>query len=169
MQKISGKREASGLFTTDFAGSPVERVAYNRMAQRCQMDPDLVGPASVDPNFQQGEFSEWRIQPAFNSVVGDGFAPTGPLCSHAGTPHRIAANAAADGPVVLLEPAMHQHDVFLFYLAAYELTGQPAMCFVALGHHQQAAGGLVQAMHDSGTQLAADRRELAEVMQQRID
>ena len=45
---------------------------------------------------------------------------------------------------------------FFFTCAAHKLAGQPAMRFVVLGHHQQAAGGLVQAMHDSGTQFAAD-------------
>ena len=59
--------------------------------------------------------------------------------------------------MVLLQPAMHQGNVFLFHLPPDELAGQPAMRFVTLGHHQQSAGGLVQAMHNSGTQFAADR------------
>ena len=40
------------------------------------MDPDLVGPAGVDLNFQQGEFSVRRIQPALDLVMGNGFAST---------------------------------------------------------------------------------------------
>ena len=145
-----------GWLGSHLARGTVERVPYHRMAQRGQMDPDLVGAAGVDPNFQQGEFSVRRIQPSLHRVMGNGLASTGPLRGHASAPHAVAADAAADGASVLFQPAMHQGDVFLFYLAADELAGQPAMRFVALGHDQQAAGGLVQAMHDSGTQFAAD-------------
>ncbi len=64
---------------------------------------------------------------------------------------------------------MHERNVALLDLAAGKLLGQLAVCDVVLGDDNQAAGFLVQTVHDAGTHLAAYFRELAESMQQRID
>ncbi len=66
-----------------------------------------------------------------------------------------------------IQPCTSAAVLFLDF-APDKLAGQPAVRFVAFGHHQQSAGGLVQAMHDSGAQFAAHGRQLAKVMQQRV-
>ena len=48
MQEISGERDSPGLFAADFARRAVERVSYNRVPQRCQMDANLVSAAGID-------------------------------------------------------------------------------------------------------------------------
>ena len=54
-------------------------------------------------------------------------------------------------------------------LAAAEGIGEGAMGLVVLGHEQQAGRVLVEAVHDARSQDAADAREVAHVVQQRID
>ena len=65
-------------------------------------------------------------------------------------------------------PAMNQSYIKLLHLTAGELLGQLTMRRVVLGHQDQAAV-LVETMHDSRPQLAANFRQLAKPMQQRID
>src|ERR1700730_6657490 len=128
------------------------------MAERREMKPNLVGPAGIDLQFQQAEFSILRIQPSLHRVMGNGCTSTRPPRSHASAPRPVTADAAADRRPVLLQPALYQREVPFLDLPPDELAGQPAMRFVALGHHNQTASGFVQAMHDPGTQLAAERR-----------
>ena len=75
MQKISRQREAAG-FAANLPRGAVQRVSHYRMAQRCQVNPNLVGAAGVDLRLEQREFSVLRIQPALDRVVRDGFAST---------------------------------------------------------------------------------------------
>ena len=56
-----------------------------------------------------------------------------------------------------LHVAMHQGEVGLLHLAAGEQRGQRAMRGVVLGDQDHAAGEAVQAMHDAGPQIAAQR------------
>ena len=64
---------------------------------------------------------------------------------------------------------MNQRDIGLFHLPPRKLRSQLAMRLVIFGDENQTAGGFVQAMDNSGAQIAANRRKLAEVMQQRVD
>src|ERR1700693_721050 len=133
------------------------------------MDANLVRAASIDLNFQQAEFAVRRIQLALHRVMADGFAPASPPRGHARAPHLITADATADGSALTLQPALHQGHIFLLDLPRDELRGQSTMSLVTLRYHNQSAGGLVQAMHDSRTQLAPHRRKLPEVVQPGID
>ena len=74
MEKISGEGEADSLFAAKLTRGAVQRVTHDGMAQRCEVNSNLVGPACVDLHFQQREFSILRIQLALDRVVGYGFA-----------------------------------------------------------------------------------------------
>lgn len=77
---------------------------------------------------------------------------------HANTPDLIPANARANGSTILLRPSVDECDVGLLYVAARELGSQLAVSFVILGHHDQAAGFFVEAMHNARAQLSANAR-----------
>src|SRR5216684_1440325 len=118
------------------------------------MYSNLVRPSGVDLHLQPAEFSVRRIQLSLHRVMADRFPSPRPPRGHAGAPHPVAADSAANSSVIALQPAVHQREIFFLDLPLCKLGGQPAMRFVALGHYDQAAGGLVQPMHDSRTQLA---------------
>ena len=168
MQKISWQRNASFVFRAHLAWRPIERVAHDGMPQRSQMHPDLVSPPGIDPQFEQRELSVLRINPLLHGVVRDRFSPAGTLGSHAGPPHPVAADAAADRSPILLDPPVHQRNICFLDYPPCELSRQLAMGFVIFGDHDQPACGLVQTVHNSWSQLPTHTRELPEAMQQRI-
>src|SRR5438093_3242868 len=100
---------------TKLAAPAVQCIAYNWMPQRCQMNPNLVGPSSLDLQLQQAKFPVWRIQLALNRVMGGRFTSTHPPRRHSCASYPVAADAAADRPTILLQPALHQGHVFLLY------------------------------------------------------
>jgi hypothetical protein len=94
---------------------------------------------------------------AQDAVFGPGGAAAAQAGGHAGAVPRIARDGLFDAALVRLHVAVDQRQVGLLHLAAGEQRGQRAMRGVVLGHQNHAAGEAVQAMHDAGPQVAAQR------------
>ena len=62
--------------------------------------------------------------------------------------------------------AMHQREVLAFHRACLQLPHQVGLRFQRLGHDQEAAGVLVQAMHDARARNGGERRVM---MQQAVE
>src|SRR6476660_427360 len=160
VKKIPGQAEACVFLGSiaKLAASSIQHVTYNRMSKRGQVYTNLVSPPRIDLDFQQGELPVWRIQPPLNRVMTDGLTASLAPGGHASAPYPVPADAAVDGSAIALQPALHQGNVLFLDLPAGELGSEAAMRFVALGYYNKTAGGLVQTMHDSRAQLAADGR-----------
>src|SRR5207248_3643477 len=143
--------------------------AYDGMAKRSQVHADLMGPSGINIEFQQAELAVRCRQTFAHPVVSYRRAAAATPRCHAGTAHLVATDAGIYGAAVLLHPTVDQGDVLLLYLTARKLFCQPPMPDVVLCNHHQAAGFLVEAMNNSGTQFAAHARQGCEMMQQRVD
>ena len=143
----------------------IKPVARHGMADAGEVHADLVGTAGADPHFQKGEAGE----PPKDMVFGPGRAAAAQPCSHARAMPRIACDGLFDSAAIRLYIAMDQRQVSLLHPAAGEQCSQCAMRGVVLGYQNHATGEPVQAMHDSGPQIAAQRGERLKAAEQRVD
>src|SRR6266536_4462133 len=139
------------------------------MSQRRDVYPNLMGPSGGDFYFEQRELPEVRLNPLLHFVTADGLAPAAAPCGHACPANCIALNGTADCAAVVFQPSMDECNVGLFYAPTSKLRRQCAMDHIILRYDKQAASIFVQAMHDARPQLARDRRQCAEVVQQSVD
>src|SRR5262249_31596930 len=109
----------------------------------------------------------------FNRPVRNGFSTCFALraatCRHARPAYRVAADGRIDGSMGFFHPAVNQSEIGFLNLASGELLRQASMSDICLGHLHQTARLLVQTMDDSGSQFAADLRQVVEAMKQRVD
>src|ERR1022692_3412539 len=148
-----------------FGGRPIETVASYRMADAGEVHADLVRTAGADAQFQKSEAHE----AAEDAVFGPGGAAVAEAGGHARAAPRIARDGLFDAAAIRLHVAVNQRQVGLLHLPAGEQGGQRAMRGVVLGHQNHAAGEAVQAMHDAGPQIAAQRGKRLEAAEQRVD
>ena len=80
----------------------------------------------------------------------------------------VASDRRID-PASRVDDAPDERDVFLFDFAVAKLPRQLLVGLVVLGDHHQPRGAAVEAMHDPGTQLAADAAQVGHVMEERVD
>lgn len=144
----------------------VERVSQYRIADKGQMNPDLVGAARSDPDPQPGKtgrvplpdlpFGHGRLAPGFRHrhfFPVYGVAPDRPV-NAAGRPGRVTPD---------------QRPVLLGDGSVLELGDQVAVRPVILGHGQQSRGILVQAVDNPRAEHAADARQVPAVVEQGVD
>jgi len=95
--------------------------------------------------------------------VGDSGAPIGATSGHAGAADKVASNGEIDGGVVFFEVAVEESDVGFGDLAAGEHFAEFAVGAVVFGDEDEAAGEFVEAMDDSGAEVATNVGKLCEV------
>ncbi len=101
--------------------------------------------------------------------MGDGGAAPLAASGHAGAADGVAADGCIDGARVLSRATLDQREIALAHLAAGEHRGEPGMGRIVLGDEDEAAGLLVQAMHDSRDGADRRRGKLAHVVEQGVD
>ena len=158
--------EALGVLPQLRLGTAVDRIADDGVIAVGHVDPDLVGPAGLQPALQQGIAREPLQHPPVGHgmaaiFLGDGhFLPVGGM----------AANGRVDDAAVLPDAAHHQADVGPGQGVVLELGRQRLVGEVILRYDQQARGVLVDAVDDAGPQLAVDAGEgIAAVVEQGVD
>src|SRR5208282_5120089 len=177
MEEIPVERQSGGhaggspfiRLRTQFGGRSIERVTDNGMPDRSHVDANLVGASGLDREFDQSKLAIRSIDLSLHEVMGYRLAASEAPGGHAGAFLRVAADGALNGAAILFGPAVDERKIGFVHFAAAELLRQPAMRFVVLRDHHQAAGGAIEAMDNPGPQLAADRGEGSEMMQQGID
>ncbi len=129
------------------------------MADVGHVDPDLMRTPGLQGDRQQG------MQPKAlqNPIVGH----RGPAARH--DPHTgpipwVTTNGLVDVPPRHQQPA-HEGAVLPVHTAPLQLLHQRLVGGQGLGHHEQTAGVLVEAMHDAGARQLVEVRR---VMQQRV-
>ena len=152
-----GKSQIKGMQKLPFAAQvtellPISWIANNRMADSCQMHPDLVCAPGLKPAFHQ-RISAAKVLPDFEVRKRPAsLFPHGHLFSIM----RMAPNRLIDCSMPMLEPAVHQSKVMTLDSAVLHLGSQVPMCMVILGNHQQPAGAFIQTVNNPGAELASD-------------
>ena len=129
----------------------VQRVARQRMADRRQVDPDLVRSAGDQVQLEQRPAG----QPLADPIAGHGLAAVGTTairvrwCGSRPIGASIAPGRRRDG-------ALDQAEVGLLDAASLELGHQAGLGPIVLGDHQQAARVAVEAMDDARPLDAGD-------------
>jgi hypothetical protein len=95
----------------------IEEVSHYWVADLCEVDPDLVGPAGFDPDPEEGK----RSMLGFKSVVSNGIAtPAGVNRDFLSIP-KVAAQWQIDGSRTQGRASIHQGKIFLSDSAVFEL------------------------------------------------
>jgi len=149
-------------------GSPphatVRRIPHNRMADRAQVDADLVRAASRDRDVEERHAievaRESHSRDRISRAPGSGRHPL-PIV---GIPSdwRIDPSSGMDYPP-------HERDIFFLHLTIRELSRQFLMGAIVLGHHHQARRAAIESMDDAGSQFPTDAAQVLDVMEQGID
>src|SRR5215472_4488814 len=181
MQSLSAKgcERGSGvvaeLASLGFEAAAVDAVAEERMPDRGEVDADLMRAPGFEP---AGDEARHRraiaAAVAFEHLpMGDRRPPAG-AHRHLVADARMAADRLVDGAARPLRCAPYERQVPAPQRPAAavvgELAAERAMGAVGLGHHDEAAGVLIEAMHDAGALDAADAGEAFAAMgDERID
>ncbi len=143
----------------DAEAAAVGLVADQRVADMSHVHADLVGTAG----FQLHPHMGVRAEALEHTVVADR------RLAAVGDCHALAhAAVAADGRVDLATGSHHtNHDAFINAAdrALLQLVDQVGLRLQGLGHHHQAGGVLVQAVHDAGARHVDD---VGHMVQQRV-
>ena len=137
----------------------IHRVANQGMADVGQMHANLVGTARLQRTFDQG-----AVQKAFENAVMGARRFAGPDHRHFGSLRGMAAHRRIDR-ATLFESPPRQCLVVALHRARLQLAHEIGLRFQGFGDDHQAAGVLVQPMHNTGTRQAFQCRR---VVQQRI-
>ena len=183
-----GFRRQKGGFGAESAA--IDLVAHDRMADRGQMDPNLVGPAGFQPAGHKARHR--RLGFFWLSGLADpsGSRPTRKALQHlpmgdrlaAALAHRhavagfwVAVDRLVEDAVGAIGRAPNEGEIaplerFVGLAMIGELRRQRLVRAVVLRHHHDAGGVLVEAMDDAGAALAADAgKAVAAMGDQRID
>ena len=143
---------------------PIYRVAKHRMPDMCHMHADLVGPPRLQPALdQRGK----RVTLA-DDEIGRRIPPTRHH-RHLLAVFRVAVDRRRHPPCVVPAHAPHQRRVAPFDFALLQARRQRPVRGIVLGHHHQPAGLLVEPVHNPRPQHAIYARQIAAVVQERID
>ena len=152
-----------GDLVSELRRSTVHRIADNWMADGGHVHADLVGAAGLNADTHKREFAEARIEATNNFIVGDGGASV--VCragGHTGAAHRIAAECCRDRSLLALDCAMHEGNVGLADLTRGKQFSERAMGCIVFGDDDEAAGVLVETVHDAGPEVAPCGRKRLE-------
>lgn len=144
---------AQGLEPLPVAAA-VEGVAQQRMALGGQVHPDLVGAAGLEPAFQQADPLPGEVLQG--PVAGRRWLAAAHDHGHLLAVARAAADVAGDLAGRRPRLAPDQRQVAALDGPGRELLHQALVRLLGLGGDDQAAGVLVQAVHDAGPAHAAD-------------
>ena len=145
----------------------VERIAHDRMADRTQVDANLVRPAGMNRHLCERQ-RRTEVLGADDARDRGAASPYPQRCGR----HLLAVvGIAADWRVDAAAGhhlAPHQRQVLLFDFALVELARQFFVRRVVLGDHHQPRRAAVEPVHDAGTLFAADAAEIVDVVEQRV-
>src|SRR5207245_533027 len=95
MQEIPSQRNRA-LRSLHLGWRAVHRIAHHGMSQSREVHPNLVRPPSINPDFEESELPECRVNAPLHPVMRDRLASTGASRGHAHPPHAVAADVAID-------------------------------------------------------------------------
>jgi hypothetical protein len=129
------------------------------MAHGCQVSADLVSASGAEADTEQRE--ALKVFDGF--PIGEGSAAGWKARSHSGTVFGIAGYGFLDAALAF-HFALNQSEVDFFDFAGGELAREFEMCLVGSGDDERPAGEAIEAMDDTGANLASDGGESLEAM-----
>src|SRR5438270_336063 len=142
----------------------VDRIADDGMADRFEMDADLVRAAGAENAADHRGMA--KLLDHFE--IGDGVAAAGDD-GHALAVARIARDRRVDRAARLRWSSVNDGQILFAHGLGRPRGGEFAMRRVVLRDHHHAARVFVEPVDDSGTKLAANSAEIAHVKQKRVD
>src|SRR5262249_25089890 len=159
-----GSGVVAELSSLGLEAAAVDVVAEQGGPDRGEMDADLVGAPGLEPAGDEARHRRAVASPVALEHLPMGGRPPPPRAHrHLVADAGMAPDRLVDGAARPLRHAPHERQIAAAQRAAAavvgELAGERAMGAVGLGHHDEAAGVLVEAMHDAGALDAADAGE----------
>lgn len=125
------------------SGAPaIDRIADQRMSDMRHVNPDLMGAAGLQLHFDQGVGRKSLV----DAIVSDGGFPIG-ANRKAFTVTAVASNRKVNRPSPG-QGALDQRQILAMDGVRLQLFNQQLVRLDGAGHHQKAAGVLVDPMHD---------------------
>ena len=146
----------------------VQRVPDDGMANRAEVDADLMRAAGVNRHLHQRQHPAEVLGADDARHRGPGAAYPRRLGRHLLAVRRIAADRRVD-PAAGHHFAPGEREIFLLHLTLGELPRQLFVRPIVLRDDHQARRALVQPVHDAGPLFSADAAEIVHVVQQGVD
>src|SRR5690242_181193 len=127
MQEIARQGQRGSGLGADLGRGTIELVPNHGMANRREVDTNLVRASGFNAELQERELSVRGVDPAFDVVMSDGFTATAATGGHPNATNGITTDRCGYGAVVLLDPAVDQSNVGFLDAAAGELVRELAM------------------------------------------
>ncbi len=166
MQHLAGRQVTHGFPESLVLAVAVGQVTQQGMSEVFEVDPDLMGAAGVESEFDKGgepkSFEDAVIRPGRSAgAIGDG---------HPFSMGGMAGDGGFDRALVGSDLAAGKGEIDFIDLSGAELAGKGRMSEIVFRCDDAAAGIPVQAMHNSGAGDPADPAEFAAaVVKQRVD
>ena len=146
----------------------IDRIADQRVAEMGEMNPDLMGAARGEAAF---DLRRMAVERALHPITGHRrFASFLPDDRHLFTVGAAAANVASDLACGRGRHTPDEGGVRAIDAACGKIARQCMVRLLCLGDDHQAAGVLVEPMHDAGSADPADAGQARAAMgQQRVD
>src|SRR5580658_10471605 len=106
---------------TQFTGRAVERVAHHGMAERRDMNANLVGAPGFDLHFEKSELAIGRVNLLLYQVMRNCITAAESASRHARPFLRMAADRALYHSAPMLWPTVHEGNIGLMHGALAEL------------------------------------------------
>ena len=129
------------------------------------MDPDLMGPACLGKDFEEGK----PLEPFNNPPSCDGRSSLFGSGGHPFPLRGMSSDLSVNDPFILRKPSLGHSHIDLFYRPVLELLRELLVRLVVFGHDHDAGGVLVQSVDDSGSEHAIDPGEIPAMVDQGID
>ena len=148
------------------AAAPVDGIARDRQPDRREVHADLMRAPGLRAHLEQA--ARAAREAARDAPARARLAPAAAHHRHALAVARMARDRASTRPAVARRDPAHERLVDALDAVRVELLGERAVRVVVLRHHDHARRAAVEPVHDPRPQHAADRREVAAVVQQRV-
>ena len=129
------------------------------------MDSDLVGPACLGKDFEEGK----PLEPFNDPPSCEGRSALSGSGGHPFPLNGMSSDLSVNDPFVLDEPSIGHSHIDLFYRPVLELLRELPARLVVFRHDHDAGGVLVQTVDDPGSQHAIDPGEIPAMVNQCID
>lgn len=145
--------------------SAVQGVAQNRMANRCEMYPDLVCPACKDAKREVGRMAQPLQDPPLGECRFSMLAAHG----HPLAVNRVATDRPFNAPSVLPQSPPCEGQIGLAHTSFLELRCQGLVRDVVFGDKEEPGGIFVQPVDDAWSDMSADPGEILTMVEKSVN
>jgi hypothetical protein len=153
------------LYRPGFSFSSIEGVSEDGVAQRGEVNPDLVGSTGLGINFEKGEGAE-SLKDLPSGYRSFPFSGSG---RHPFPLDRMPSDGSIDQTFILLKNSMSNGKIDLLHEAILELSGQLVKSLIILGDDHHAGSLPVETVDDARSQHTVNSSEVFAMMEKCIN